>query len=172
MKIAVAADHAGYPLKQVIVSDLRAAGHDITDLGTHDPNQPDDYPDFARLACEAIRHGKAERAVVVCGSGVGVTVAAIAFDRHRFRPDSTIFLGTPYQAVAPEDLRLIREMAHRAPVLFIQQSRDPGGPELTRRLPERNRALRTLVDDRQAGGRQGRRVGAAGHLRPSSGGPR
>ena len=50
MKIAVAADHAGYPLKQVIVSDLRAAGHDITDLGTHDPHQPDDYPDFARLA--------------------------------------------------------------------------------------------------------------------------
>ena len=79
MKIAVAADHAGYPLKQVIVSDLRAAGHDITDLGTHDPNQPDDYPDFARLACEAIRHGNAERAVVVCGSGVGVTIVANKF---------------------------------------------------------------------------------------------
>jgi ribose 5-phosphate isomerase B len=79
MQIAVAADHAGYPLKQVIVSDLGAAGHDITDLGTHDPNQPDDYPDFARLACEAIRHGNAERAIVVCGSGVGVTVAANKF---------------------------------------------------------------------------------------------
>jgi ribose 5-phosphate isomerase B len=79
MKIAVAADHAGYPLKQVIVSDLRAAGHDITDLGTHDPSQPDDYPDFARLACEAIRHGNAERAVVVCGSGVGVTIVANKF---------------------------------------------------------------------------------------------
>ena len=79
MKIAIAADHAGYPLKQVIVSDLRAAGHDITDLGTHDPNQPDDYPDFARLACEAIRHGNAERAVVVCGSGVGVTIVANKF---------------------------------------------------------------------------------------------
>jgi ribose 5-phosphate isomerase B len=79
MKIAVAADHAGYPLKQVIVSDLRAAGHDITDLGTHDPNQPNDYPDFARLACEAIRHGNAERAVVVCGSGVGVTIVANKF---------------------------------------------------------------------------------------------
>lgn len=79
MKIAIAADHAGYPLKQVVVSDLRAAGHDITDLGTHDPNQPDDYPDFARLACEAIRHGNAERAVVVCGSGVGVTIVANKF---------------------------------------------------------------------------------------------
>ena len=79
MKIAIAADHAGYPLKQVIVSDLRAAGHDITDLGTHDPHQPDDYPDFARLACEAIRHGNAERAVVVCGSGVGVTIVANKF---------------------------------------------------------------------------------------------
>jgi ribose 5-phosphate isomerase B len=79
MKIAVAADHAGYPLKQVVVSDLQAAGHEVIDLGTHDPEQPDDYPDFARLACEIIRRGDVQRAVVVCGSGVGVTVAANKF---------------------------------------------------------------------------------------------
>ncbi len=51
----------------------------MTDLGTHDPTQPDDYPDFARLACEAIRHGQAQRAIIVCGSGVGVSVAANKF---------------------------------------------------------------------------------------------
>jgi ribose 5-phosphate isomerase B len=79
MKIAVAADHAGYPLKQVVVSDLQAAGHEVIDLGTHDPEQPDDYPDFARLACEIVRRGDVQRAVVVCGSGVGVTVAANKF---------------------------------------------------------------------------------------------
>ncbi|MBI4640326.1 MAG: ribose 5-phosphate isomerase B [Candidatus Tectomicrobia bacterium] len=79
MRIVVAADHAGYPLKQTIVDDLKAAGHEVTDLGTHDPSQPDDYPDFAQLVCEAIRSGQAQRAIVVCGSGVGVTVAANKF---------------------------------------------------------------------------------------------
>jgi ribose 5-phosphate isomerase B len=79
MKIAVAADHAGYVLKQTVVDDIRAAGHEVLDLGTHDPTQPDDYPDFARLACEAVRHGQVQHAVVVCGSGVGVSVAANKF---------------------------------------------------------------------------------------------
>lgn len=79
MKIAVAADHAGYPLKQIVIGDLTAAGHEVTDLGTHDPEQPDDYPDFAQLACQAVRRGEAQRAVVVCGSGVGVSVAANKF---------------------------------------------------------------------------------------------
>jgi len=79
MKIVVAADHAGYPLKRIIISDLKEAGHQVTDLGTHDPGKPDDYPDFAESACGAIRDGKAERAVIVCGSGVGVTVAANKF---------------------------------------------------------------------------------------------
>jgi ribose 5-phosphate isomerase B len=79
MKIAVAGDHAGYPLKQVIFEELQKGGHEVIDLGTHDPEQPDDYPDFARLACEAVRSGDAQRAIVVCGSGVGVTVAANKF---------------------------------------------------------------------------------------------
>ena len=78
MKIAVAADHAGFPLKQKVVADLRAAGHDVTDLGTND-TAACDYPDFAEKACQAVRGGQAERAVVVCGSGVGVTVAANKF---------------------------------------------------------------------------------------------
>jgi ribose 5-phosphate isomerase B len=79
MKIAVAADHAGYPLKQIVLDDLRVTGHNVTDLGTHDPTPDDDYPDFAELVCETVRRGDAERAVVICGSGVGVTVAANKF---------------------------------------------------------------------------------------------
>lgn len=79
MKIAVAADHAGYSLKQIVIDDLHTAGHEVTDLGTHDPELPDDYPDFAQLACDAVRQGDAQRAVVVCGSGVGVSVAANKF---------------------------------------------------------------------------------------------
>jgi ribose 5-phosphate isomerase B len=79
MKIAVAADHAGYPLKQAVLDDLRGAGHEATDLGTHNTTLADDYPDFAALACEAVRRGDVDRAVVICGSGVGVTVAANRF---------------------------------------------------------------------------------------------
>ena len=80
MKIAFAADHAGVLLKDVLVEDARAAGHSAVDLGGHDPRAPDDYPDFAILAAAALRDGRAERAVIVCGSGVGVTVAA---NKHR-----------------------------------------------------------------------------------------
>ena len=83
MKIAIAADHAGYPLKQVVLDDLRTAGHEATDLGTHDPTPADDYPDFAELVCEAVRQGHAERGVVICGSGVGVCVAANKIDGVR-----------------------------------------------------------------------------------------
>jgi ribose 5-phosphate isomerase B len=79
MKVAVAGDHAGYSLKKVLVADLKAAGHDVLDLGAFDPGVPSDYPDFAEKACEALRAGQAERAVVCCGSGVGVTVAANKF---------------------------------------------------------------------------------------------
>jgi ribose 5-phosphate isomerase B len=79
MRIAIAADHAGYPLKQILIADLQQAGHEVADLGTHDPTKPDDYPDYAELACEALRAAKAERGIIVCGSGVGVTVAANKF---------------------------------------------------------------------------------------------
>lgn len=79
MKIAVAADHAGYPLKSIILADLKAAGNDVKDLGTHDPGVPDDYPDFAEAVCGAVRRKEAERGIVICGSGVGVTVAANKF---------------------------------------------------------------------------------------------
>ncbi len=79
MRIAVAADHAGYELKQVVVQDLHAAGHEVTDLGTYTPDRAVDYPDFAQLACEAVRQRRVQRAILVCGSGVGVSVVANKF---------------------------------------------------------------------------------------------
>jgi ribose 5-phosphate isomerase B len=78
MKIAIAGDHAGFGLKQIILADLRADGHDVTDFGACDAT-PSDYPDFAELVCNAVRNGQAERGVLVCGSGVGVCVAANKF---------------------------------------------------------------------------------------------
>ncbi len=76
MKIAFAADHAGVDLKNTLLADARNSGHEVLDLGGNDPRAADDYPDFAALAASALRDGRAERAIVVCGSGVGVTVAA------------------------------------------------------------------------------------------------
>ncbi len=79
MNIAIAADHAGFPLKAILVADLTAAGHKVTDLGTNSGDPPVDYPDIATPACEAVRSGHADRAIILCGSGVGVTIAANKF---------------------------------------------------------------------------------------------
>ena len=75
MRVAVATDHAGFPLKAPIIEDLRRLGHDVVDLGT-DSTEPVDYPDYAEAAGEAVRSGRADRAVLICGSGVGASVAA------------------------------------------------------------------------------------------------
>ena len=75
MKIAIGADHAGFELKEFIKARLREWKHDVLDLGTHGP-EPVDYPDYAEAVGEAVRDGRAERGIVLCGSGVGASVAA------------------------------------------------------------------------------------------------
>ncbi|HZP57497.1 MAG TPA: ribose 5-phosphate isomerase B [Dehalococcoidia bacterium] len=75
MRFAVAADHAGFPLKRVIIDELARQGHAVLDLGT-DSEAPVDYPDFARAIGDAVASGRADRGVLVCGSGVGASVAA------------------------------------------------------------------------------------------------
>jgi len=75
MRIAVAADHAGFPVKATVLQVVRAEGHDAIDLGT-DSTAPVDYPDFAQRLGELIQQGGAERGVLICGSGVGAAVAA------------------------------------------------------------------------------------------------
>jgi ribose 5-phosphate isomerase B len=78
MRLAIAADHAGFELKQSLMRELSAAGHDVLDLGTTSL-EPVDYPDFATAVAEAVRSGRAERAVFLCGSGVGASVAVNKF---------------------------------------------------------------------------------------------
>jgi ribose 5-phosphate isomerase B len=75
MRIACGFDHAGFPLKAMVLETLRAEGHEVLDLGT-DSTEPVDYPDVAVRVGEAVRDGRAERGVLVCGSGAGVAVAA------------------------------------------------------------------------------------------------
>lgn len=76
MRIAVGADHAGVPLNERVIEELRAGGHEVEDFGTHDATQPDDYPDYALLVGRAVQEGRAEIGILICGSGAGVSVAA------------------------------------------------------------------------------------------------
>src|ERR1700747_3596330 len=78
MNIAVASDHAGFSLKESVLVYLRALGNTVEDLGTYNTT-PVDYPDFADAAAIAILTERAERAVLICGSGVGASVAANKF---------------------------------------------------------------------------------------------
>jgi len=75
MRIAIGADHAGFVLKQLIGGDLRDLGHEVIDLGTNSMD-PVDYPDYAEAVGKVILGGKADRGILVCGSGVGASVAA------------------------------------------------------------------------------------------------
>jgi RpiB/LacA/LacB family sugar-phosphate isomerase len=75
MKVAVGADHAGFELKARVKARLRELKHDVLDLGTRN-TKPVDYPDFAEAVGMAVRDGKAERGILMCGSGVGASVAA------------------------------------------------------------------------------------------------
>jgi ribose 5-phosphate isomerase B len=75
MKVALAGDHAGFALKERLRTHLAHRGHEVLDLGAPDAS-PSDYPDHAEAAARAILEGRAERAILVCGSGVGVAAAA------------------------------------------------------------------------------------------------
>ena len=75
MKVAIGADHAGFDLKQELADDLREAGYTVEDFGPASTESVD-YPDFARRVAEAVRGGRAERGVLVCGTGIGIGIAA------------------------------------------------------------------------------------------------
>ena len=104
MKIAVAADHAGFPLKQLALDTAAGAGHETIDLGT-DSTDPVDYPDTARDAAEAIRDGRADRALIVCGSGAGIAVAASKFPGIRAAVCHDTY--TAHQAVEHDDVNVL-----------------------------------------------------------------
>ena len=75
MKIVIASDHAGFDLKSTVASRIRELGHDVNDVGTFNKD-PVDYPDYAEALAKEILSGRAERGVLICGSGVGASVAA------------------------------------------------------------------------------------------------
>lgn len=75
MRLVIGSDHAGYELKQELMEFLRTLGHEVLDVGTHS-TAPVDYPDYAEAVSGAVLDGRAERGVLICGSGVGASVAA------------------------------------------------------------------------------------------------
>ena len=77
--VAIAADHGGYELKTALLPELKALGFEVLDLGTHS-NDSVDYPNFANAIAEALGGGRAARGVVICGTGIGMSIAA---NRHR-----------------------------------------------------------------------------------------
>ena len=75
MRVAIGADHAGYALKEVLCAQIAAGGHSVLDLGAHNED-PVDYPDYAEAVARAVAEGRADRGLVVCGSGAGASIAA------------------------------------------------------------------------------------------------
>ena len=104
MKISVAADHGGYPLKERIIRDLAGSGHEVSDLGTNSAD-PVDYPDYAKAVADTVLQGRAERAILICGSGAGACVAANKFRGIRAATCHDVF--SAHQAVEDDDVNVM-----------------------------------------------------------------
>ena len=106
MRIALTSDHAGFQLKELLLNRLAAEPDlEMVDLGTYAPAPPVDYPDYARLAADAVVRGEVDRAIVVCGSGAGACIAADKFPGARAVSVTDTY--TAHQAVEHDDANII-----------------------------------------------------------------
>ena len=104
MKIALGSDHAGFPMKARVLEIVSALGHEISDFGTHSAD-PVDFPDIAHKVCQEVREGRAQRGIMVCGSGVG---AAIAANKHPgIRASVCHDIYSAHQCVEHDDVNVI-----------------------------------------------------------------
>ena len=104
MRLALSSDHAGYELKRDLAAILGQQGHVILDLGTHS-TAPSDYPDAAESVANALRGGDADRGIIVCGSGAGVSIAANKFPGIRAAVCHDTY--TAHQAVEHDDMNVL-----------------------------------------------------------------
>jgi ribose 5-phosphate isomerase B len=79
MKVVIASDHGGFQYKNLLLKEIREKGYDVIDLGAFKENPSDDYPDYAEAVANALLNGEAARGIIICGSGIGVSVAANKF---------------------------------------------------------------------------------------------
>jgi RpiB/LacA/LacB family sugar-phosphate isomerase len=105
MRIGIAADHAGYALKEELAEALRASSYDVVDFGADALHEGDDYPDFVLPLARAVASGEVERGVAVCGSGVGASVAANKVPGVRAALITDIF--SAHQGVEDDDMNVI-----------------------------------------------------------------
>jgi ribose 5-phosphate isomerase B len=139
MRVAVAFDHRGVKLRERLLEELAALGHEAVDLGTDRPEPRIDYPDKAREIGEAIRAGEAERALLVCGSGVGASVAANKLPGIRAAICHDIY--SAHQGVEHDDMNVLclgsevvgAELAADLTRAFLD-ARFDGGERYVRRL--------------------------------------
>jgi len=104
MRIVIGADHAGFPLKETLAAHMRQLGHSVIDMGTHGPETVD-YPDYAEAVAKTLVEGKADRGVLVCGSGVGASVAANKFPGIRAGLCHDSY--SAHQAVEHDDMNVL-----------------------------------------------------------------
>ena len=156
MKIVLGADHAGYVLKSELADHLRQLDHAVVDVGTHD-TEAVDYPDFAEAVGLAVLDGKGERGILVCGSGVGASVAANKLPGIRAAICHDTY--SAHQGVEHDDMnvlvlgaRVLGEAFARELVdAFVGASFDTSQPRYARRL-EKVRALEARYGPRAAEG--------------------
>jgi ribose 5-phosphate isomerase B len=139
MKVAVAFDHRGVKLRERVLEELAALGHEVVDLGTDDASQRVDYPDKARELGESLLGGDAERGVLVCGSGVGASVAACKLAGIRAAICHDVY--SAHQGVEHDDMNVLclgsevvgAELAADLVRVFVQ-ARFDGGERYVKRL--------------------------------------
>ena len=139
MRVAVAFDHRGVKLRERILDELTSLGHELVDLGTDAPQPRIDYPDKAREIGEAIRGGDAERGVLVCGSGVGASIAACKLPGVRAAICHDAY--SAHQGVEHDDMNVLclgsevvgGELAAELVRVFVDATFD-GGDRYVRRL--------------------------------------
>ncbi len=104
MKIVIASDHGGYQYKQMLLEDIRAHGYELKDLGAFD-EQPSDYPDHAETVAIKIQQNEAERGILICGSGAGISVAANKFKAIRAALCHDVY--TAHQCVEHDNVNVL-----------------------------------------------------------------
>ena len=149
MKIAISTDHGGYPLKAEMMQALKRAGHEPIDLGAYSIDPTDDYPDFALAVGRAVQSHQAERGIVICGSGVGASVAANKLKGIRAGLCHDTY--SAHQGVEHDDMnvlclgaRVIGDELAREIVLAFANARFNGEDRHVRRL---NKVLKIEADN-------------------------
>ena len=128
MKVVLGADHGGYNMKKSLAAFLASRGYDVKDLGAHDEMPGDDYPDYARAVAESIRAGEAGKGIIVCGSGVGASMAACKFPGIRAAVCHDTY--SAHQGVEHDDMNVIclgervvgEELAREIVIAFLSAS--------------------------------------------------